>query len=385
MDTRRDTAASAKFPVVEPDFDVAWSIVKGLAFGSSTDRELVGLLHSAELDWAQVLNLVLRHRQTAALADLLVRHRADLSIPGGIWDSMLLAREGMARRLALFGTHLEELVEALSSASIPFAVTKGTSFHGILYAPGVRHQGDIDLMIAPASREAVRTLLSTLGYVEGRVNQSTRAVEPLSRRERILYALSPDHLPTHNRLTRESGVPAIEVDVANSFTWHGAEFEVDVEEALSHRHFVEVDCFRKVRVPSLDPHYQVLFTCLHLFREAWFERWENDVNLMKFGDVLRLLRASQSEFAGGSLETLVRRLRVERPVAWVLEHLDRVAGTNLTRDLGFAGICSAEYLASEFVSGGGTRLRTGTVEDRLRARQGQRATSDSLAEQRPLR
>jgi hypothetical protein len=69
--------------------------------------------------------------------------------------------------------------------------------------------------------------------------------------------------------------------------------------------------------PCFRPIYQFLFAVLHLFREAWLQKFVdfgNDVSLIKFGDVIRLIDRNRDELTEGELLRIMIR-GSSRPVA----------------------------------------------------------------------
>jgi hypothetical protein len=117
--------------------------------------------------------------------------------------------------------------------------------------------------------------------------------------------------------------------------------------------------------------HQFLDTTLHLFREAWIEWWldkEQDVDLMKFGDVIRLWEAHGAQIVTGGLRDLIAECGVLEQVAWVLEHLDRTFGLETTAALGLQGQVTEEFLASTATSGPTTSVWRGGMRKRLHAR-----------------
>src|SRR5204863_5444397 len=99
-------------------------------------------------------------------------------------------------------------------------------------------------------------------------------------------------------------------------TWARAPYQVPVADVLADRERLLVEVPSPVTVPRAVPVYQFLDTVLHLFREAWFDWWvekEQDVDLMKFGDVLRLARAYRDDLVGGRFREIVVRNGVTQP------------------------------------------------------------------------
>ena len=83
-------------------------------------------------------------------------------------------------------------------------------------------------------------------------------------------------------------------------------------------------------LPCFRPNYQFLFTVLHLFREAWLQKFVdfgNDVGLMKFGDVIRLIDRDRNELTDGELLRTMETHKVTDAVAWVLRRTDETFHT----------------------------------------------------------
>jgi hypothetical protein len=163
-------------------------------------------------------------------------------------------------------------------------------------------------------------------------------------------------------------VGVMEVDFATSFTWHNSEYRIGVEAA-----FEETQrplAARDVRLPGFTPSYMLLDVILHFFREAYFEEpimAGKDVPLGAFLDILMLYRRHQACFEGGRFGSFARNIGAEAPCAWVLTHLDRVFETELTVDLGVAGVASEGFLNSWRKSGGMIRNWRGTMRERMSA------------------
>src|SRR5262249_37711715 len=139
------------------------------------------------------------------------------------------------------------------------------------------------------------------------------------RREEISSRLNPDHLPKLAREIDQPGARILDIAVANSLTGTRSPFEVPVEEALKDPVEQPIPGIAEVTLPCFRPVYQFLFTVLHLFREAWLQKFVdlgNDVGLMKFGDVIRLFDRYRDELTDGELLRIMETHNVTHPVAW---------------------------------------------------------------------
>ena len=118
-------------------------------------------------------------------------------------------------------------------------------------------------------------------------------------------------------------------------------------------------------IPCFLPKYQFLFTVLHLFREAWLQKFVDlgtDVGLMKFGDVIRLIDQNRNELTDGELLRTMETHSVTDAVAWVLRHLDETFQTSTLELLALEKHGDEELLASQmqssaYVSASGQPMR----------------------------
>jgi hypothetical protein len=206
---------------------------------------------------------------------------------------------------------------------------------------------DIDFMIAPPDREAVLGVMHELGF-----RQFFEWAKD-ARREEISSLLNRDHLPKLARAIDQPGIRIVQVDVANSLTWTKSPFDVPVEEAIENPVVQPVPGIPGVGLPSFRPIYQFLFTVLHLFREAWLQKFVDfgsDVSLMKFGDVIRLIDQNRAELTDGELLRTMKANKVTDAVAWVLRHTDESFHTCTLEMFALAKHGDEELLASQMQS-----------------------------------
>ena len=104
---------------------------------------------AADLDWAEYLRLVDRHR-TPALSWAALQRVADLKIPPPV-QQKLQKRSDACRRLAIRNSMmLAQVLKAFHSAAIPVMPLKGPILSQDLYADvGLRQSKDLDLACAP--------------------------------------------------------------------------------------------------------------------------------------------------------------------------------------------------------------------------------------------
>ncbi len=346
-----------------------WTVLELLCRGITTDGErdlLRELLQSDGLLWGELLEQALRHQMLPMLAFHVASEELRFSIPKYVYDLLVAELEVNRRRLDVFRRETAKVSTALNDAGLRFVATKGITFESTVYGGnGTRRMNDVDLMILPDDRDAVTAVMNSIGY------ETSFEWTAHPRREQIAYRLNPDHLPKFAKQTDEPFVGSFFVDIANSLTWTNSPYELPVEAALDATADQEIPGITGVRLPCFNPVFQLAFTILHLFREAWLERWleyEIDVNLMKFGDVIRLFDHHRDRLVGLEFVRTITTFNIVEPVVWVLEHLDRSFRANIVETLGLVGRVEESWLASAHPSRGMHRTWTGTMRQRLQSK-----------------
>lgn len=330
-------------------------------------------LDAEDFSWGQLLESAVRHKVLPMLAHAVLSQSAVEKVPRFVGELMSETLRVNQHRLKVFRGVAARVLEAFEENGLPVASTKGLALESIVYGDrGLRGMWDIDFMIDPEDRKAVSKLLAKLGFEPGYLEWQSGDIHRLSRRELLAYELNPDHLPPQVLGVDDDILPCVNVDVACSFTWHRCEYSVPVEPALARRTFIEVPGLQGRCLPVLATDDHFIFIALHLFREAWIETWvslEQDVNLVKFGDMYRFFHQYQDELTSESFRIKLKELDIAKPLAWVTSHLDSIFSSSLTSQIGISGEADAEWLGSAGGSARTTRKWSGDMRERLASTQ----------------
>ncbi|MFJ2867673.1 nucleotidyltransferase family protein [Kitasatospora sp. NPDC087314] len=329
-----------------PDGDVR-AVLLAVAEHQGLDHapdDIGNLLRRQEFDHGRLIERALRHKLGAALADYVHRHGLRRSFPVQLRVPLLSFLQTARHRATVLTAEAARVSEVVAEAGIAAAWTKGVVAQERLYdGRGVRQFNDMDLMIRPEDRDRLSATLLDAGFTAEQVWDSVSGrLLPRSRTELRIYKLSPDHLPHFHRIGPDPVVPVFVLDVANSLTWHGADWQVPMDAVLAGRRSLTVG---GVSLPALSAAHSFLFVCLHLFREGWVDRFARlkGANLSQVAEVLREWRRLDADERASVVE-LVAAHRLARPVAWACGHTDRIFGTSLTEELGVRGDADAEWL-----------------------------------------
>jgi Uncharacterised nucleotidyltransferase len=356
-------------PLPDPSLGSAWTILELLARGIVDDPERQmarDLLLTPTLDWGELLEQALRHKMLPMLAHHIISAGLRFDVPTSIYLHLESALEWNRWQIEVFRRETVRVAEALAGRGIHFVVTKGMTFESTLYdSLGTRHMNDMDFMITPQDREVVLAAMHELGF-----RQFLEWAKD-ARREEISSRLNRDHLPKLARTIDQPGIRIVQVDVANSLTWAKSPFDVPVEEAIENPVEQPVPGIPGVAIPAFRPIYQFLFTVLHLFREAWLQKFVDfgsDVSLMKFGDVIRLIDRDRDELANGELRRVMEAHNVTHPVAWVLRHLDETFQTDTLGLVALESHGDEQLLAAQMQAGGYVRASGQSMRERLQSK-----------------
>jgi hypothetical protein len=346
-----------------------WTILELLARGivDESERQMVcDLLLSDTLNWGELLEQSLRHKMLPMLAHHIISAGLRFEVPTSIYMHLESALEWNRSQIDVFRRETVRVAEALSGRCISFVVTKGMAFESTLYdGLGTRYMNDIDFMIAPQDRDAVMDVMQELGF------RTFFDWVKDARREEISSRLNRDHLPKLAREIDHPGIRKINVDIANSLTWTKSPFDVPVEEALENPVEQPVPGMPEVTMPCFRPTYQFLFTVLHLFREAWLQKFVEfgtDVGLMKFGDVLRLIGRNQKDLTDGQLIRIMQTHCVTDAVAWVLRRMDETFQTGTLELLSLEQHADEQSLTAQMQSSAYVRASDQSMRERLQSK-----------------
>jgi len=351
------------------EFGPEWALLELLCLGLTEpeQQQMFGdLIRSGDLNWGELMVQGLRHKMLPMLAVYTTSDEIEEFIPGYMQSHLQTILDVNKQKIVILRKAAAEIVEALDKQGVKFVFTKGIIFESTLYGGnGGRVLSDIDLMIAPKDRDIVTEALSDLGYKMGKFDWKTNTIKSHVRKEMIIYQLNPDHIPVFIKLVNDPIILFVAIDIANSLTWTRSPFNVPVDNALEKISYQPVLDIEGVQLPSFSPWFQFIFTILHLFREAWFEKWGYNVSLAKFSDVFQLWKVYKISFQNKDFIHTLEEYGIIEPVLWVLEHLDRALNTGIISELGLRGRLSDEWLKGAYATGGGLCSWKGTMRDRL--------------------
>ena len=228
---------------------------------------------------------------------------------------------------------------------------------------------DADFIVEVKNKNIVMETLKSLGYKIGTVNWKNNGIKELSREEYLIYLNTPDKLPEFVKETDNNIIKYVSIGFVCSLTWNKCEYSVDINDALQNIRLIDIG-LNNEKIPALGITYHYIYIILHLYKHAWLEflsRWNNDVNLVKFGDVYRYYK-KYKEIIDKELPEIIKKQNIENPVIWTLQHTDEIFGSNIVENLNYENFINDEYLHSAGDKKGNIRIWKGNMRERLKSK-----------------
>lgn len=352
-----------------------WDILEALCLdpiGLGGIEKITWLLNSEKFSWGELIEQATLHKMMSLLAFNIVHHidRKKVFIPKLIFQLFEGCLSLNIHKTNLFRKEAARISDLLGNNGVKFAGTKGIAYESSVYkGNGSRNfEGDIDFMILPEDAEKVDRLLIENGYITGDYVKESNTVKPYKREKHLSYKLYPDHLLPRTVVTNDPLMKFLNIDFACSFTWYKGEYDVNLNEAFAKLHMQQIPGTSTL-LPVLQEDYAFIFTILHLFREAWFfEKWnklEQDVNLMKFADVILVYKTFFPEGNLDSLREKIEMYKITEPFFWVCKHLDKTFNLSITEALQLKSSKDDSFLNSAYLNSNEVMHWKGSMKERL--------------------
>jgi len=322
------------------------------------------------LNWLEIIHQALRQGLLPLVTYTIVSNSMLEKVPNEFQDLFLNTYLINKRMFNLGYGELSRIIKRFNAENINYVVTKGFSFDSTIYEGNyIRKTNDIDIMIEPKNKSKVFHILESLGYIVGYFNHNTGEIEHISEERKKFYSMMNEFAPEYVIKTGDSIIQCIYVDLNFSLTWFGSKYKVDTRTAIRSNTMIDIPGFYGEKMSIFNLEYQIIYTSLHLFKEAWVEMhgiiYGNDVQLYKFMDILWLLRQYGKKIDIDKLCAIILKFDIEKPMTWVLKHLDQVYGCNYCEQLGYTDI-SESWLSSWQTIDYKTKYWKGTMKERLK-------------------
>ena len=352
-------------------FGPEWIILEQITKGNS-DTIISQILLEYQLDWGELIEQAMNHKLFPMVAHHFLSEENFKYVPPFVNQYFRVAYDINRHKTKIIKAETKIICHQLMQENISFVCTKGTVLDRLLYdSLGYRFLSDADFIVHPRFKPTVTKVMDELGFQTGSVNWMTNEARLLTREEHLVYLNTGDKLPEFIKRTDDAIIKYVSAGFVTSLTWKKCIYPTDIEAALRHTHIYNLDDGDVIGVPVLNTVNHFIYIILHLYKHAWLEylaRWNNDVNLVKFGDVYRYWRKFHQDLVT-ELPPLLKGSDIYKPILWTLEHTDRIFGSDIVDSLCMKGLVSEEYLHSAGDKTGAVRRWNGNMRQRLAHKQ----------------
>ena len=288
---------------------------------------------------SELLGLAVEHGLVPALGAYISHTDAFRDLPTYWARHVVDAWNHNRARTSYYADLASRAIDALRRSGIPAAVTKGNACQSVLYRRiGYRSFNDIDLLVDSANVHSANAALAQAGFVPNRkIDRRTETLIPISRRERVMFMMFPDHLPPFHVVSDRLDFPMVKVDVALSITWHSSEWQLPTDKILESVRDVPAGIVGDGSLPALSPAWSFIHLCLHLFREGFFVKGYKTVRLSQFADIV-LAWDGADDVSREQIVGLAAKFDLSDALLWVTIQVDEVYGTQISRPFTSASI-----------------------------------------------
>lgn len=187
-------------PASSPEFLLA----AACAMWPSSERRLEAIRAARPIDGAAFLRVVRRHRLYGLAHDGLTR--AQPEIPQGVLDEIAIGAAALVQKNLRMARETLRLQRLFDDAALPALFVKGASLSVLAYGNvGLRHSGDIDLLVSSDSVAAAVELIESAGYGRcqpppGTTDAQMRLLTPRRKDFGFIHRGTGIHVELHWRL-----------------------------------------------------------------------------------------------------------------------------------------------------------------------------------------
>jgi hypothetical protein len=294
-------------------------------------EDIKQLISDADFDWGRLIGLGIKNRIVPFLAKEIIPFLSDKhgSIAHFFRGELNLNRH----RLQVYRHYLNDVVQGLQDAGIKVMARKGLVLSHLLYNDdGSRFFCDLDFFISPENAETAKAVMVEKGYRHGSYfDQISGTLKDYSRKDLLIYKISPDHLPEFSKTIDDPLVESIKVDLATSISWFGSDIQLPPSVVMGHNHEYRIGGFQ---VPSFDPLMIFVDTLMHLYRETYLLRFaKGSLRINKFMDVYLLFQKFNEVILSAEGQEFLEGNELTKPVVWVFDKIDEIFDSEVMKSL----------------------------------------------------
>lgn len=229
----------------------------------------------SDVDWFEFFKLTLLHKTTTLCWHNIKMYEPYIEIPTYLSAFLRFTKEGVKHKNEILFKELKIITTLLNKNRISFMPVKGAMLIPMLYKNvSIRYMGDLDILIKKEDIKHIESIMTELGYVQGRFDRVSNTVVAPSRWETIEWKIAMSNLFPYVKLNNDNET-VVKVD-----------FRYSLDDSLDP---VAVNTIlSQVSANRYNPGYTLVHLCTHFYDEAQHEKTQRlakSYNLIKLCDL----------------------------------------------------------------------------------------------------
>ncbi|MEA3317484.1 MAG: nucleotidyltransferase family protein, partial [Bacteroidota bacterium] len=225
-----------------------------LLYRLSYESSKISDFEAQTINWEQFYTLAKRHRLIPYLIKNIEKTKA--VIPSFLIERLIVANKNNTKRMLKYSAEIIHLAQLLKKNKIAYAFFKGPVLSYELYNDiGIRHSGDIDLIIEKKHISKFNTILLQSNYT-----RKEPGFALTKKQEKANFSISHHYLYKH----KTRNVP---IELHWNLTNPGSLFPISTEELLKRKREVP---FQDNKIFTLSKTDKLLFLAIHGSIHRWY-------------------------------------------------------------------------------------------------------------------
>ena len=229
---------------------------------------------------------------------------------------MLSARIEFSQRMKI--KILSDIFIELNQNHIGNAIIKGIYLSCKVFKDiGIRPSSDIDILITKKDVSKIKTILKSLGFLQGFINEYNQ-LEEYKSETKIFYELNSHSLAPFRKLEKNN---LYEIDI--NFLFHKEkEFGIETDEFLKYSKSMRM---YNIEFPVLDDTIAFLHLALHHYREStslYYIYNNHDFDLLKACDIYYFAKTQTIDF--DKLYFIIKKYNLIDQIAFLFSNVNRI-------------------------------------------------------------
>lgn len=177
-----------------------------------------------------------------------------------------MVNQAQSLRTNLQKKYIREISIKLQDANIPHVFLKGSVLSNTIYPTGTRASNDIDLLISKKSIKKIKSVLSELGFLQGKYDYNKNIIKEFNQNTTKKFKNTLGEMAPFVKVVDEITTKTIDIDVNLSLDWAPDRSDGALDYFLEERVLILGN--KNFSIYSLRKEHLFIHLCSHLYKDS---------------------------------------------------------------------------------------------------------------------